>query len=247
MHAYYQFFDRAAAGELLAMPWKAILQRHPRSRRSIEELLAFALDNEPDDRAMERILATRTVRWTMKRSSPQYHFLAEVLYATWGHPCRHRYADCDPAATPVLLAAAVNGFLAGKLRRSVLHAILKLNAIGFATDWISLTRVEQRLVSQGWDPAQMASPIYPWQGSAAHLDDGDTGLGAADTRRLLSFLRTAWQENWATPRLNADTLKLRTSGSIGPPRFRDFSLTHELHRVMRGWSPTQPAVFRREE
>jgi hypothetical protein len=78
------FFDRDEAESLLSLSWSQFLRRYPRLRSTIEDLIEFAFDESeweiPSEEEIQAILKDRTIRWTIRHSSPQYHFLGEILY-----------------------------------------------------------------------------------------------------------------------------------------------------------------------
>jgi hypothetical protein len=253
IHRYYQFLDRDKVDPLLAMTWRQLLRRYRGWEDEIEELIAFAVDPEPDAAQVRAIIERRTLRWTLQRSSPQYHLLAEILaYARVNDKCP--YVECPAWEHPLLLAVAAEAFLANKIDRRTLYAVLRISAISFPTDWLDIASSDERILARGWDPDEMARPIYPWQGAAAHLgSDGDTALGIVDTRRLVRFVLRAWNEDWPAPRLLAESLKGRLKKRRGLPRFRDFDrfrdfeLAGNLHDALAGWQVRRPSVFRRCE
>jgi hypothetical protein len=91
---YYWIIDRAVVDPLLALSWPEFHRRYrwkgrrTQWRTAAEFLSEFALDPESDDldpesddlELVHRILATRTLRWTMLRCSDlQYFFMLEVI------------------------------------------------------------------------------------------------------------------------------------------------------------------------
>jgi hypothetical protein len=91
---YYWIIDRAVVDPLLALSWPEFHRRYrwkgrrTQWRTAAEFLSEFDLDPESDDldpesddlELVHRILATRTLRWTMLRCSDlQYFFMLEVI------------------------------------------------------------------------------------------------------------------------------------------------------------------------
>ena len=84
---YYWIIDRAVVDPLLALSWPEFHRRYRWKGRgsqwatAAEFLAEFALDPETDDlELVHRILATRTLRWTMLLCSDmQYFFMLEVI------------------------------------------------------------------------------------------------------------------------------------------------------------------------
>jgi hypothetical protein len=240
MEAYYQFFDRDAVDPLLSMRWPEYMDRSFTDEEDAREFVEFAFDG---GEGITDVLSRRTLRWTMQRSSPQYHFLAVIIDAAGGGP----YVACNPFETAILLAVAVEAVLTGLSDRATLHAVLKINAASRPSDWLEISERDEKPLLRGWRPELMARPIYAWQGDDAHLCCGDTALGVADTRRLIRFLMRAWQENWPAPRLTRDTLRFRIKRKQSAPHFRDFQLARDVHTGLVDWEARRPSVFRRCE
>jgi hypothetical protein len=113
---FYQFIDRAVVDPVLMMSWADFLRKHPWRRDSLEELLDFAVEPQPDSDARSRILATRSLRWTMRRSTPAYYFLNTLIYHVphLRRRCPDVWAnDCYDVAA--LEAAAVEAFLVDRI------------------------------------------------------------------------------------------------------------------------------------
>lgn|SRR5487761_1229016 len=242
MEAYYQFFDRDDVDPLLGMRWPECVDRYFMDEEDAREFVEFAIDGGEE---IGDVLSRRTLRWTMQRSTPQYHFLAEII----DRAARGPYAACDPCETAVLLAVAIEARLNGLIDRPTLHAVLKINAIGSpaGSGFLEISESEERPLLRGWRPESMARPIYAWQGDGAHLCTGDTAIGVADTRRLIRFLTRAWEENWPSPLLCRDTLRFRKKRKQSAPRYREFQLAKDLHEGLDGWDVSRPSVFRRQE
>ena len=77
---FYWFVDRKTGDALLEMTWSEFLQYHPWRRSAEKELLAFAIEPEPDRATAKRILAERSLRWTMKRAVPAYYLPNEGIH-----------------------------------------------------------------------------------------------------------------------------------------------------------------------
>jgi hypothetical protein len=246
---YYAIFDRDVADSLLAMTWRQFLHKRPRALRRIKELIDFAVEPQPDDSEIRSILANRTIRWTMHHSSPQYHFLGEVLDLV-----SSKSGCCVFTVTEggfehgVLPAVAVDAYLQKDIDRLTLHAVYRLSGIGSPSEWLEISAKDEVEACRDWNPDEIIRPIWPWQGREAHLDtEGDTGLGVVATRRWASFVLRAWQGNRQVPRLSRETLARLPRGKRNMPRFRDFRFADELADAVRVCQGRRSSVFRRWE
>jgi hypothetical protein len=83
MEHFYQLIDRPAVGQLLGLTWPQFHRKYrwkdPQWPTAEDFLREFALDEENDLAAIPRILKTRTLRWTMLRSTPQFYFMVEMI------------------------------------------------------------------------------------------------------------------------------------------------------------------------
>ena len=85
-------------------------------QESVEGFLAFIMEPQPAPSIVDEVLARRTLRWTMKRSSPQYFFLLEVIYNA--PDVRKRCPEIwteSPYEIAIIIAASVDAFLTGRI------------------------------------------------------------------------------------------------------------------------------------
>jgi hypothetical protein len=196
---YYTIFDRAAIDPVWDLPWSEFLQRYRPRRKAVVELLEFGLEPEPTRAQAEDILARRTLKWTIRRCSPQFFIMGELLSlvsSSERHATSLRLACLDESAIVVALAAG--RFRDGHVSRSTLRAICKLHSLAGLDG--------QRGVARLLTLSDLRRALYSWQGNQACLysptgaiDDLDNCLGTADTRRFLRFLDRCWMEDCPLP------------------------------------------------
>jgi hypothetical protein len=226
---FYQFVDRAVVDPMLQMSWKAFLRKYPWRRDSLEELLAFAVEPEPDSGAVSYILAERSLRWTMKRSTPAYYFLNVLIYHVphLKRRCPEIWLRKNSLEVAVIEATAVEAFLDDRIGEHMLWAVYNIDGRQNPTEWLKLSGSELTRVEIGLGFAAVEKPIFPWQTDDC-LDDGYRCLRLADTKRFIAFLTQAWRENWPVPRLSDDVRKSLAIVDEATPHFRDFELPRRL-------------------
>ena len=117
---FYKFIDRDAVEPLLRLTWAEFLRKYRWSRgslqESVEEFLAFIMGPQPAPSVVDEVLARRTLRWTMKRSSPKYFFLFEVIYNAphVRKRCPEIWTE-SPYEIAIIIASSVDAFLTGKI------------------------------------------------------------------------------------------------------------------------------------
>jgi hypothetical protein len=239
---FYWFIDRDVIDPVLGMSWKAFLRKYPWDRDEVDEVLSFAVKGEPDEDAISRILENQTLRWTMKRSSPAYWFLNEVVHHVpalkprcpelWIHN------DFDLA---ILEAAAVHGFLIGRISERTLWTVYNINGRRDPSRWLELTRSEFKRVKAALNCGAVEKPIFPWQSDDC-LTGGYRCLGIRDTRLFIDFLCTAWQEHWSIMRLN-EAVRKRVADMF-MPCIRDYPLAPKLIACAKVVPLTRPCLVR---
>jgi hypothetical protein len=241
---FYWFVDRAVVDPLLGLSWRGFLRKYPWRRHEVEELLAFALEPELEGSALADIVATRTLRWTMKRSTPSYYFLTEIIHHV--PAVRRRCPEIwieQLDDTAVLLAAACEAFLQGRISALTLWAVYNIAGSEDPCNCLQLSRVELARVEQALACA-VEKPIFPWQTEEA-LQDGYRCLRSVDTRRFIRFLAQAWAENWPAPRIRSGAMRESNwTGRTLVRRFRDAGLTRELTRSVKVAHLEKPCALR---
>lgn len=254
---YYEFFDREFFDPIWALSWPefrrkyksrwAISRKYERglyNETSLRELISFSVVPEPSPADLEEILEKWTVKRTVRNSKPQFWFMADLIANVPGS----QNCSVDEIASEdvaVLISAAVSGYLAGRISSLDLRAVLKVHGCGSPREWIKLSTKQRKLLGTTTEGINYRQPLYPWQGEAACGDDSWTNcLGIRDTRRFLSFINSAWRENW--PLL---PLKDPTEEQLERPdvelRFQDYSISRELASTAEIVAEfRRPVVFR---
>jgi hypothetical protein len=243
MDHYYTVFDKVFFDPVWKLSWREFL-RGNRTRwatdkelladgdtgRSLRELIRFVVDPEPDRVEIERVLASERLRETIKKSSPQLMLMDELLRHVRGGA--DHFISSDPVETPAaLIGAAAKAFLDGRTTARTLAAVTSLHPID-PTEWIDLTKKE---VARLRAISAESRPPYAWQAPYAFEDEEWAGaLSVADTRRFITVVMRAWDENWPVPTV-ADDIPARPAG-----RFRDFDEARDLRKVAR-----RAVVFRK--
>lgn len=223
MDIYYTFFDHEAFDPVWRMTWLEFLRKYRPNRSTVEELLEFAWDGEIEERGLDK-LDGKTLKWTLARSSPQFFVMSEIMemcprFRKHRVHVQVRYMGDGEG----LIGAGIERWVQKKTSSRTLAALMKVHAIDKPSDTFELpprvaSRVD-RLVSA----KQLEKPIYAWQGSAFNC------LGIADTRRFISFLRRAWEEDWPTPRLRPDFYGSIEADIVTRPTVRMFKAIEDLH------------------
>ena len=258
---YYYFFDRLGADPLWRLSWQEFLRLHGRcpwakgpnlgdGSSSLRGLIAFGVEPEPTDKEIEAILSRHTLQWTIKRSTPQFYVMEEILYNS--HRLRKFHATLDELWADdwvVLLAAAVDTYFRSAISERWLKAILKLHYAKFE-DFVDLKKKEREELRRLINIDEYAKPIYRWQGAEALLDEEWAGcLGVADTRHLFSLVDWLWSQNSEVSRVrDFEYIEVfRSKERIH--HFRDFAISRRLKQLW--WRKVgrfkQPCVFRRTE
>jgi hypothetical protein len=239
---FYWFVDREVIDPVLEMTWKAFLRKYPWERDEVDYVLNFAVEGEPDSTAITHILDNHTLRWTMKRSSPAYWVLNEIVHhvSTLKLRCPEVwiYNDSDLA---ILEAAAVAGFLRGKISERNLWTVWNISGRADPRRSLDLNLSEYTRVKAALNCGAVEKPIFPWQSDDC-LTDGYRCLGVRDARLFLNFLCQAWQENWHVVLLNEVVKK--EIDKTWMPRFRDYPLAPKLIACAKIRPLTRPCLLR---
>ncbi|RPJ87635.1 MAG: hypothetical protein EHM18_00170 [Acidobacteria bacterium] len=248
---YYRFFDAAKVGPVLELSWNEFFQRGYSTATPICYLLPFALDNpqldEDDEEAVDAILDTKTVRWTMERSSPQFHFLEEILDSS-RLPSAGVFGF-SPVEADVLVWTAAESFLNGLIDSQMLWSVFKLHSVTSPSEYFQDLPPDKDAILRAAVPIKkLWDPIFRWQGKKACRDmDWDNCLGPEDTRHFFRFIRKAWRKNWPAKCVGSQATRYVKVKPDSTPSFRDFYLCQELYRVASTRRFREPCVYRRWE
>jgi hypothetical protein len=216
---------------------------------SLRGLIAFSVEPEPSAREVEDIIRRRTLRWTIRRSSPHFYMMEEIMSNVPRLTGSCVSLDVWSNYFTVLLAAAAEGYFRGDVPESEFKAVLKLHYSKFE-DFIRLNKQERSTLRHLMDVDEYSKPIYPWQGSLAILEEQWAGcLGVAATRRFFALLNRLWRQNPEVKRI-LDDEHIQVRGPKGKTHcFRDFGIASQLTNL---WSHTvrsfiRPCVVRRWE
>jgi hypothetical protein len=251
---HYWFFDKAVVDPLLRKSWKKFLRTRSWTPERAAEFVKVWLFPEPSTSATKRILASKTLLWTIKNSKAQCAALEDLLWDVPGVleqcPSICERKGWAPVAG-LLFAVAVNAFLKGVIDERTMGALVSLHCTSTLDDFISVSEEEEILLASkkswtfsdcniyfGWWRA-----AYRWQ----TWNEGDNDyccLGIADTKRFIAFLDQAWRKNWPAPRLTDRTREDLAVSKRGTPSFRDFQVAREFMGAIKSASLRRPCVFR---
>jgi len=239
---FYWFIDREMVDPVLEMSWKAFLRKYPWDRGEVDYLLNFAVDGEPDPAEISRVLKNQTLRWTMKRSSPAYWFLNVVVKHVPALELRCPelwiHNDFDLA---ILEAAAVHGFLIGRISERTLWTVYNINGQRDPSWCLELTRSEAKRVKAVLNCGAVEKPIFRWLPNDC-LTDGYRCLGIRDTKLFIDFLCTAWQEHLSIMRLNEAVRK--EVADVFLPCIHDYPLVPKLIACAKVIPLARPCLVR---
>ena len=258
MEYYYQFLDRDAFDQLLRLSWREFLQKWGRTPwakgaatgdayGSLREFIAFSLSPEPSPEEVEAILSLKTIRWTIQRSLPQLAAMAGLIDCVSAF---RRHAVCvgffKHSEFAVLLAAAVEAYLGGRIPRTMILPLFDLHRVADLSPWLRLSRSERRILRADVSLPEICRPIYKWQGADfLHDEEWANCLSVTDTRQVIACLMQAWRENWPVS-LMKDLSDTSAPAEIrGSPRFRDFDISRQFAKALRSRLPNleRPVVF----
>jgi hypothetical protein len=254
MNHYYEFFDRAAVDRLWRLSWNTVMKRN-RGRwfwstkvergayggenDTLRGLLAFAIEPEPSDKRVERMLARLSVGATARRCHPQFWAMDEIMRRVLSHPAEAIFfVEVDDISG--LVAVAARAFLDRRITAATLWTVVKLHSAK-PGDWLGLDSKQSRAIDSALPWHRLWEPIYSWQDERACSDDDWTNcLGVSDTRRFADFVMQAYRENWGAVLLGEE------SQPHSARRFRDFPgcvlLAKSMRRKLTGLQ--RPCVYR---
>jgi hypothetical protein len=250
MEHYYQFFDREVVDPFLALTWRAFDKKHGWSdacqwSSAAQFLSEYALEPPPaDHRIVERILASRTLRWTLCHSSAQYLCFSEGLLVH-APAIEKRCPATEPPGLEeagLFRAAAVHGFLHGRTGRRTLCAAFAITGWAGEFEWLALPPDRGKIVRAALD-GTLSRPIFPWQDQSC-LAVGFDALSLADTRRFLDFVRAAWAEKWPCPYLLPEVGRKLSLPENRAPTLRDSPTAEFMRCCASSRRLRQPCLIR---
>jgi hypothetical protein len=255
MEHYYVFIDRPAVDAILRLEWKEFLIAYPvRHSRwafenslydSVEHFVGFAVDPEPDATMIARILSKRTLRWTMRRATPQYWFMGEIIthIRALNRSCPTVWIEDESAVDFYgLTVAAVAAFIDSRIDTKTLWAIFNITGREDPSRWMRLTRTQLKALDRAIVDGGVERPVFTWQANDC-LEEQYRCLRPADTRRFIAFLRRAWEANWPLDYLS-ESARRSIPGRKGTRRFRDLDCARRLVDGIRRFKAAEPSVIR---
>ena len=115
---------------MLRTAWKAFLERHPWDAQELRQLLEFAVEPSPKERALRSILDTKTLAWTVSRSVPALYLVHQVVHHVPALADRGGsvwFWDCHHFETLAINAVAARAFLDGRITARTLRAVFAIH------------------------------------------------------------------------------------------------------------------------
>lgn len=246
---YCHFLDRAVVDPFLALTWKQFDHKfgwgYSEWSSPADFLMQLALDPVPDDpKVVERILARRTLRWTLKHSSPQFFCLMELI--SHAPVVEKRCPGIElgrVAEMGMFQAAAVHGFLEDRITLPALWAVFAFTGWTGKFEWLDLPPEKKRTVQTALSASDLPKPIFPWQDESC-LKGGYHPLGRADTQRFLGFLQLAWKETWPCTYLRPEAWPDLTAPGKRYPTVADSPAAQKLLQHGFAKQIRRPCLFR---
>ena len=141
---------------------------------SLRELIAFTFDPEPSKDEIDDIIDQRTIRWTLRRSTPQLFTMSCLMWS--GLPRLHgkfHLSACSEIGG--FLAVATDAYLENRIGARTLRAALNLHSVEDVESYLTLTRQERSDLKSAFLFDELNRTLYSWQ--------GDTNL-AGERRQL---------------------------------------------------------------
>ncbi len=222
---FYQVIDRPEVDKLLGLTWPQFHRRYgwePGQWGSAEEFLVdFALDDERARDDVDHVLKTRTLRWTMLRSSPKFFFMVEIAGQIPQLSMRCPRFWCEGLyQSHMFLGAASNAFLEGRISTRMLRAVVSLHGGPGEVRGLKLPSAKFQELEHALEPWEDPAGMFGWMRLRGY-EDGYYQLGSRDARLVFEFLLQAWSENWACPYLSREIAAELPKSKRTAPRIRD--------------------------
>ncbi|MBA4191821.1 MAG: hypothetical protein C0467_27900 [Planctomycetaceae bacterium] len=188
----YTFFDRSKLDRALTTKWSAADKRFSSwgqwdSARSF--LTEWALGGDVSPGELDRIIANKTIGATLRSSGDQFSFLWGLLDATGLCAGGAEIPKGDHEYADEIVSCAGVGFSRGVLSLAGLTAVYHLHA-----NWVEIAQVVPAGVANAVRSQPSGAPMLP--GMPDLKPEVGNGLGVAQTRRFIDFLRRAWKGKW---------------------------------------------------
>ncbi len=230
---FYWFLDRKAANRVLRTAWKAFLERYPWDAQELRQLLEFAVEPSPKERALRSILGTKTLAWTVSRSVPALYLVHQVVHHVPALADRGGsvwFWDCHHFETLAINAVAARAFLDGRITARTLRAVFAIHGeyiFDLQFDVAAIDAKDLQRLSRAVHGKAAGKPLFTWLGERP-AEEGYHWIREADTKLFLDFVREAWAGNWPALPLNpevADELELKPRKAH---KFRGFPVARHL-------------------
>lgn len=218
----YTFFDRAKLDRALGLKWSAFDKSYPGwgQWESAKQFLTDWAIELPED-AVDRLLATKTVRATMRSAEDQFHFLWGILDAKQLHAGGTDIPKGEFEYADQIVSCASAAFTRGELTLAGLTAVYQLHA-----SWVGpLKGVPRKIARAVMSPP---TPMFPDMPDLA--PPGGDALGVVHTRLFFDFLRRAWKGQWP---IHQDGETIRSCG-----------IAAALVESLKGKRLVRPCVYR---
>ena len=242
---FYWVVDRTVIDPFLALSWRDFDKKYGWDKTSqwesaAEFFLEFEMPEGTDSKEVDRILASRTLRWSMRQSSQPYWFLEYVVAPTVRRRCPQFEPSCLEE-TAMIIAAAVHGFLQGWLDKQTLWTVIALiDGIGR----LRLSKSEEKAVLAALPPLEKPDPFVLWQTEHGLGQDEFSCLGLRDTRRFQTFLQRAWEEIWPCTLLGPESQSELPAPKKPPLTIRDCEFAGKLLACLRSKRIERPCLLR---
>jgi hypothetical protein len=217
---YYQLLDRSLVDPFVSQTWRGFHKRYGWTDRTEWEtagefLTEFALEPEPaSPEEVERILAGRTLEWTLRHSSPRLFCLTDgMLVHAPRIAKRCPYVEVYPLEEiAILLATAVLEFTERRMTQRAFRVVVALHGGALDPEWLKLPHRQAQILRAALEPSPLPKRVFRWQDPNDPWNGYHT-LGTADTRRFYKFLRQAWDDNRSCTFLRAEVASAVSNGS----------------------------------
>lgn len=187
----YVLFDREDLDEVLAMTWREFQKKVEWNAGETRDFLLENVLSEEYEKKVDAVLTRKTVRETFRLCACHFDFLMSLLEIT---------NICDTVTIPKrnydfgedIFSCAALGYQRGELTFLSLVSAFDLHLGWVGLDKFLAPAVTEAILEQ---PAKLMLPRLPKAQPGVECGRGN-GLNVADTRRFMTFLKRAWDEEW---------------------------------------------------